>query len=68
VRDGLLAGPNVELYRETRAAYAKLELQASGGVANLDDLQALKATGVAGVVIGKALYERKFTLAEALAC
>jgi len=67
-RDGLLAGPNVALYREIRAAYPALELQASGGVASLDDLVTLKATGAAGVVVGKALYERRFTMAEALAC
>jgi len=67
-RDGLLAGPNLALYQEIRSAYPGIELQASGGVASLEDLAALKATGVAGVVVGKALYERKFTLAEALAC
>jgi len=67
-RDGLLGGANVALYGEMRAAYPNVAVQASGGVASLDDLRALKATGVAGVVVGKALYERKFTLAEALAC
>ena len=67
-RDGLLAGPNLALYQEIRSAYPGLELQASGGVASLDDLQVLKAAGVAGVVVGKALYEKRFTLAEALAC
>jgi len=67
-RDGLLAGPNLALYQEIRSAYPGLELQASGGVASLDDLAALKAAGVAGVVVGKALYEKKFTLAQALAC
>jgi phosphoribosylformimino-5-aminoimidazole carboxamide ribotide isomerase len=67
-RDGLLAGPNVALYQAIRAAYPGLELQASGGVASLEDLAALKATGVAGVVVGKALYERRFSLSEALAC
>ena len=39
---------------------------ASGGVAKLDDLVALTGTGVAGVVVGTAIYEKKFTLKEAL--
>ena len=67
-RDGLLGGPNLGLYQQIRAAYPGLDLQASGGVASLDDLAALKAAGVAGVVVGKALYERRFSLAAALAC
>ncbi len=67
-RDGLLAGPNVALYREIHARYPKLAVQASGGVASLDDLRTLKAAGAAGAVVGKALYEGRLTLAEALAC
>jgi len=43
-------------------------VQASGGVTSLDDLRALKVAGAAGAVIGKALYEGRLTLAEALAC
>jgi phosphoribosylformimino-5-aminoimidazole carboxamide ribotide isomerase len=67
-RDGLLAGPNVALYREIVARCPKLAVQASGGVASLADLAALKDTGVAAAVVGKALYEGRFTLAEASAC
>lgn len=67
-RDGLLAGPNLDLYRALMQRYPKLQVQASGGVASVADLAALKAMGVAGVVIGKALYEGKIALAEALAC
>lgn len=67
-RDGLLAGPNLGLYRALTQRYQKLQVQASGGVASVTDLAALQATGVAGVVIGKALYEGKVALAEALAC
>lgn len=67
-RDGLLGGPNVGLYREVHALYPKLAVQASGGVASLDDLRALKVAGAAGAIVGKALYEGRFTLAEALAC
>jgi len=67
-RDGLLAGPNVALYREIHARYPKLAVQASGGVASLDDLRTLKAAGAAGAVVGKALYEGRLALAEALKC
>lgn len=67
-RDGLLEGPNLKLYREVKGRYPKLEVQASGGVASLDDLRALRDAGLDGAVVGKALYESRFTLAEALAC
>jgi len=67
-RDGLLAGPNLDLYRALTQRYPKLQVQASGGVASVEDLRELKATGVAGVVVGKALYEGGVALAEALAC
>lgn len=65
-RDGLLQGVNVEstamLARETG-----MQVIASGGVGSLDDINQLKATGeVAGAVIGMALYEGRFELAEAL--
>jgi len=67
-RDGLLAGPNLALYREIHARHPKLAVQASGGVASLADLAALKEAGAAGAVVGRALYEGKFTLVEALQC
>jgi phosphoribosylformimino-5-aminoimidazole carboxamide ribotide isomerase len=67
-RDGMLAGPSVELYRELRRRHLGLELLASGGIASLDDLRALSTLGAAGAVVGKALYEKRFTLEEALRC
>ena len=66
-RDGMLKGPNVELYTKLRKKFPKLEVQASGGVSSLADLASLKKIGVAGAIIGRALYERKFTVKEALA-
>jgi phosphoribosylformimino-5-aminoimidazole carboxamide ribotide isomerase len=66
-RDGALGGPNVELMRKIRAQRPDVAFQASGGVSSLDDLAALKTTGVSGVIIGRALYERCFTVEEALA-
>jgi phosphoribosylformimino-5-aminoimidazole carboxamide ribotide isomerase len=41
---------------------------ASGGVGSLDDIAALRDTGVAGVIVGKAIYEKRFTVEEAVAC
>lgn len=67
-RDGTLDGPNTELYRELRWRFLGMEVLASGGVSGLDDLRALKRVRVDGVVVGKALYEERFTLSEALEC
>ena len=67
-RDGLLQGPNFALYAALRKKFPELRVQASGGVASLDDLRRLRAEGSAGAITGRALYEKKFTLKEALAC
>ncbi len=64
-RDGALEGPNVALAAEFAAALP-VPVIASGGVAATRDLQALAETGCEGAIVGKALYERRFTLAEAL--
>lgn len=68
-KDGTLAGPNLDLLRQVLAATGK-PVVASGGVASLDDLRALRrltGDGLEGAVVGKALYEGAFTLTEALA-
>lgn len=65
-RDGMLAGPDVAGARAIAAL--GLDVIASGGVAALDDLRQVKAAGLAGAIVGRALYEGRFTLAEALAC
>ncbi|HEY6577756.1 MAG TPA: 1-(5-phosphoribosyl)-5-[(5-phosphoribosylamino)methylideneamino]imidazole-4-carboxamide isomerase [Rhizomicrobium sp.] len=65
-RDGMMGGPAVALIREVAAARPDLDLQASGGVATLDDLAALKAAGAAGAIVGRALFEGAFALKEAL--
>ncbi|QYC10433.1 1-(5-phosphoribosyl)-5-[(5-phosphoribosylamino)methylideneamino]imidazole-4-carboxamide isomerase [Brevundimonas nasdae] len=66
-RDGALTGPNLELLAEIRRRRPDLVLQASGGVSSLDDLSAVKALGCNGVIVGRALYENRFTLPEAIA-
>ncbi len=67
-RDGKLTGPNAALYAALVKKFPALQIQASGGVSSLADLRALRATGSAGAIVGRALYENKFPLPEALAC
>ena len=65
-RDGMLAGPDVDGLRRCVDGSA-IPVIASGGVATLDDLRALRAIdGLAGVITGKALYEGRFTVGDAL--
>jgi len=62
-RDGMLEGPNFALLEEAARRLPHLAIQASGGVASLDDLRRLRT---AGAIVGKALWDGRFTLAEAL--
>ena len=67
-KDGMLVGPNLEATKRL-AADSQLKVVASGGVASLDDLRSLHALeniGVEGAIVGKALYEGRFTLKEAI--
>lgn len=66
-RDGALSGPNVDLMKEIRRQRPDLELEASGGVSSLADLSALHAAGAHAAIVGRALYENRFTLEDALA-
>lgn len=63
--DGTLSGPNIVAVCEMGEVTGK-NVIASGGVSSLDDLRALAAKGVRGAIVGKALYEKRFTLKEAL--
>jgi phosphoribosylformimino-5-aminoimidazole carboxamide ribotide isomerase len=65
-RDGMLAGLNLQLYRDVLALVPNLELQASGGVRNLDDVVAARETGCGGAVLGKALLDGHLPLDAAL--
>lgn len=66
-RDGLLEGPNAALIRSLVRSRPDIQIQASGGVAALSDLAHLREAGAAGVIVGRALYEKRFTLEQALA-
>lgn len=66
-RDGAAKGPNASLYRMLVNTFPGLEIQASGGVRDLDDLNQLKGFRVHSAVVGTALYEGTLNLGEALA-
>ncbi len=65
-KDGMMEGPNLPAMAEMAAAVS-LSVVASGGVTTASDVEQLAATGVAGCIIGRALYEGSLTLSDALA-
>lgn len=67
-KDGTLTGPNINLLRDVAAA-TDAKIVASGGISSIEDIRAIAAyeeEGIDSAIIGKALYEGKFTLREAL--
>lgn len=67
-RDGTLTGANTALYRELSSHYPNIAWQASGGIATLEDVAAVRDSGAAGIIIGKALLINQFNVAEAIQC
>ncbi len=63
-RDGAMSGPNFALYAEILQRYHALQLQASGGVRNLDDLEMLRELGLPAAITGRALLDGEITEAE----
>ncbi len=66
-KDGMLSGPTFEAYQMLKSN-THLEVIAAGGVSSIDDIKQLVSIGVDGAIIGKALYEEKLSLKEAIAC
>ena len=64
-RDGMLSGPNVE-YTKKLTEETGLDIIASGGMSSMEDLRELYNAGVHGAIIGKALYENRIDLKEAI--
>jgi len=64
--DGMMSGPNLSAMAAMQAA-VDVPVVASGGVTSAEDVAALKAAGMAGCIIGRALYEGKLKLPQALA-
>ncbi len=65
--DGMLEGPDLDSSRMAVAAAGEGSVIHSGGIGELEHLRSLAGLGLDGVIVGKALYERRFTVAEALA-
>jgi len=64
-RDGMLLGPNVEAVK-ILAEYSQVPVVASGGVTDIADVKRLKELPIAGMIIGRAIYEKQIDLAEAI--
>lgn len=67
-RDGTMTGANNTLYCELAESYSHIQWQASGGVASLADVAAVRDSGANGIIIGKALLTHQFTVKEAIQC
>lgn len=63
-KDGMLAGPSVDMYRSLKSVFSVVNIIASGGITTLKDLTELKEAGCYGAIIGKAIYENKLTLEQ----
>ncbi len=61
-KDGMLTGPSFEIYQNLIATFPNLDIIASGGVRDIDDINTLKMLGLKGVIVGKALYEKRIDL------
>ena len=64
-RDGEMKGSNLELYRRLTAEL-KIGIVASGGVSSIDEISALRDCGCEGAIVGKAYYEKLFSLSDAI--
>lgn len=62
--DGMLQGPSIELYKKILEKFPEIILIASGGVKNMKDIETLKEINCAGVIVGKAIYEKTLPLEE----
>src|SRR5688572_26807102 len=62
--DGMLSGPNFALYKKLINRFPDTKIIASGGVSSIEDVEKLRYIGVAGVIIGKAIYEGRIKLEE----
>jgi len=63
-KDGMLEGPNIELYRKIIEQDSEIHLIASGGIGCMDDIDRLQEALIPGVIIGKAIYEGRINLKE----
>jgi phosphoribosylformimino-5-aminoimidazole carboxamide ribotide isomerase len=64
-QDGMLAGPNLNLLREVQTAVS-IPIIHSGGIGSLEDIRAVAECSPEGVIIGRAIYEKRFNVSEAV--
>lgn len=67
-KDGMGLGPSMDFYQELVKRHPSSRLQASGGITTLEDLRSLDALGFGSAIVGKAFYQGKISVREALAC
>ncbi|HSE12132.1 MAG TPA: 1-(5-phosphoribosyl)-5-[(5-phosphoribosylamino)methylideneamino]imidazole-4-carboxamide isomerase [Rudaea sp.] len=67
-RDGMLSGPNLDLYTHLLEIAPGFAVQASGGVRDIEDLRALRERGASAAILGRSLLEGRLMLADALQC
>lgn len=63
-RDGMMGGVNIDFFQNLRSAFPDLSIIASGGISTLEDVHVLEKAKLAGVIIGKAIYENKLPINE----
>ena len=63
-KDGMMQGASIELYRSLQQRFNELNIIASGGITNISEIEELDRIGIYGVIIGKALYEKKILIEE----
>lgn len=63
-KDGLLQGPSFDLYKNLQEKCPNLNIIASGGIAGIEDVEKLAEMNIYGVIIGKAIYENRISLAD----
>lgn len=63
-KDGKLEGPSIDLYKKIIQQFPTLQLIASGGVSNMEDLHQLRTIGCKSAIVGKAIYENRISLEE----
>ena len=63
-KDGMLAGPNVELYKGLQNRFPEITFTVSGGISGIDDIRYLNSLGLPRVIVGKAIYENRISLSE----
>ena len=63
-KDGMLAGPNVELYKGLQNRFPEITFTVSGGISGIDDIRSLNSLGLPRVIVGKAIYENRISLSD----